>query len=254
MNKKGTTLAELLAAMGILATMAVTIAAMSGMVANSSASVDKNGFAMSQANVALETVVEGVKNSPPMPDSVPKTVAKRLTCTNFPNPGGGCMMGSQDCDKYIHQYCTDKIFDMTEYTKSMCFKITSGGSGVQYLTADGKTMQAVFQKDSDVIHAPDLSKYSASDSGTYQVLASNVDKLAFSASADARLVMKIALLKPEASKASSGKALSGAANSGSVDGSTDGSEVSTDTTQNDVQTSVLPDLAEGVTTAEAQVN
>ncbi|MFA5161833.1 MAG: hypothetical protein WC421_06810, partial [Elusimicrobiales bacterium] len=75
MNKHGATLVELLAAVGALAAMALTIAAMSGMVATSNASMDKNALALSQANVALETVIDGVKNSPVMPGSIPQTVA-----------------------------------------------------------------------------------------------------------------------------------------------------------------------------------
>ena len=249
MNKHGATLVELLAAVGALAAMALTIAAMSGMVATSNASMDKNALALSQANVALETVIDGVKNSPVMPGSIPQTVATLDTCTNYPSPGGGCQKqpGVMNCAGWLHEYCKDGLYDETVYTRSLCFKVASGGSAVQYMSPDRK-LQSVFLKGSTVVHAPDMNKYSASNPDTYQVLASNVDKLSFSSGADARLTMRISLASASSSS-SSGKSLSGASRkalSGSDGSSSDGSTTAA-TEQSDLQTSVLPDSANGQT-------
>ncbi|MFA5162458.1 MAG: hypothetical protein WC421_09445 [Elusimicrobiales bacterium] len=250
MNKHGATLVELLAAVGALAAMALTIAAMSGMVATSNASMDKNALALSQANVALETVIDGVKNSPVLPGSIPKTVAQIHTCTDGPSPGGGCNAAESgdNCFGYDHAQCPTHNITVTNYTRSLCFKVASGGSAVQYMSPDKKTMQSVFLKDSTVVHAPDMGKYSASNPDTYQVLASNVGKLSFSSGADARLTMRISLASASSSS-SSGKSLSGASRkalSGSDGSSSDGSTTAA-TEQSDLQTSVLPDSANGQT-------
>ena len=63
MNRRGTSLVELVVAIALVATMTMSIGAMSGMVASSNAAMEKSTLKMSKANVALETIVEGIKGA-----------------------------------------------------------------------------------------------------------------------------------------------------------------------------------------------
>jgi len=231
MNNKGTTLVELLAAVGILAGMTITIAAVSGMVASTSAATmtgGSNSLSVIQANVALESIVERVKKAPPLPNSV--TYEDTLyTCTYGASPNGGFLASQPG---YWHDYtynCPGHICNIDKITRSLCFKIIDGtagkASGVEYAnTKDQKIMEAVFQVGNTVVYTANMDKYNASDPSTYQTLTGSIVKtLSFSAGADNRLIANMSLLN---SKTTSG-----------VSNTTSG-----DSTQDNVRTSVMPDL------------
>jgi hypothetical protein len=125
--------------------------------------------------------------------------------------------------------CPGYAFKVDAINRVLCFKISADGTSVQY-QGSGGAMESVFQSGNSVIYTPDLSKYSASNPGTYQVLTGKVvDKLTFSTGVDDRLIIKLALLK--SAKTTSGATIA----------------TSGDSTQDNLRTSVIPDMARSST-------
>ncbi|MFA5161466.1 MAG: hypothetical protein WC421_04390 [Elusimicrobiales bacterium] len=106
MNRKGTSLVELVVAVALVATMTLSIGAMSGMIATSNAAMEKSTLKMSKANIALETIVEGIKHASPMVDSQGAKMCFLITgggsSVQFKGINGKIQQVSQSGNQIIH--------------------------------------------------------------------------------------------------------------------------------------------------------